>query len=151
MKKIKLFSVILITMLIGVCFSACSQPSATPPVVYSVDPFAGTKWYGDTKDFFDGDLKDVELLRFETVASYGFITNRCWNVNDLYFGGKSGLRLTKNQKIPYTVTPTATGGFEATIDFIISYKVVISSATATTGYIVKEYNGEELKIAITKK
>ena len=50
MKKIKLFSVILITILIGVCFSACSQPSATPPVVYSVDPFAGTKWYGDTKD-----------------------------------------------------------------------------------------------------
>ena len=35
----------------------------------------------------------------------------------LYFGGKSKLRLSKDQKIPYTVAPTATGGFEATIDF----------------------------------
>ena len=68
----------------------------------------------------------------------------------LYFGGKSKLRLSKDQKIPYTVAPTATGGFEATIDFFVSYKVVILSATAT-GYIVKEYDGEELKIAINKK
>lgn len=69
----------------------------------------------------------------------------------LYFGGKSKLRLSKDQKIPYTVAPTATGGFEATIDFFVSYKVVIPSATATTGYIVKEYDGEEFKIAINKK
>ena len=151
MKKIKLFSVILITMLIGVCFSACSQPSATPPVVYSVDPFAGTSWYGDTREFGEGELKDVELLKFETVVSSGFVTNRCWNVRDLYFGGKSGYRIMKDQKIPYTVAPTANGGFEATINFIVSYKVVIPSATATTGYIVKDFDGEELKIAITMK
>ena len=69
----------------------------------------------------------------------------------LCFGGKSKLSINKNQKIPYTVTTTATGGFEATIDFFVSYKVVIPSATATTGYIVKEYDGEELKIAINKK
>ena len=67
------------------------------------------------------------------------------------FAGKSKLSINKNQKIPYTVTPTVTGGFEATIDFFVSYKVVIPSATATTVYIVKEYNGEELKIAINKK
>lgn len=150
MKKLKLFSTILIVMLIGLCFAGCNQ-NPTPPVVYSIDPFAGTSWYGDTKDFMGNELKDVELLRFETVATAGFVTNRCWNVNDLNFGGKSKLIITKNQKIPYTVTPTATGGFEATIDFFVSYKVVIPSATATTGYIVKEYDGEELKIAITKK
>lgn len=69
----------------------------------------------------------------------------------LCFAGKSKLRLSKDQKIPYTVAPTVTGGFEATIDFFVSYKVVIPSATATTGYIVKEYDGEELKIAINKK
>mgnify|MGYP001771976850 FL=1 len=68
----------------------------------------------------------------------------------LYFGGKSKLSINKKQKIPYTVTPTVTGDFEATIDFFVSYKVVIPSATAT-GYIVKEYDGEELKIAINKK
>ena len=67
------------------------------------------------------------------------------------FGGKSKLSINKNQKIPYTVTSTVTGGFEATIDFFVLYKVVIPSATATTGYIVKEYDGEELKIAINKK
>ena len=67
------------------------------------------------------------------------------------FAGKSKLSINKNQKIPYTVTPTVTGGFEATIDFFVSYKVVIPSAIATTGYIVKEYDGEELKIAINKK
>ena len=49
----------------------------------------------------------------------------------LCFGGKSKLSINKNQKIPYTVTPTVTGGFEATIDFFVSYKVVIPSATAT--------------------
>ena len=69
----------------------------------------------------------------------------------LYFGGKSKLSINKKQKIPYTVTPTATGDFETTIDFFVSYKVVIPSATATTVYIVKEYDGEDLKIAIKKK
>ena len=66
------------------------------------------------------------------------------------FAGKSKLSINKNQKIPYTVTPTVTGGFEATIDFFVFYKVVIPSATAT-GYIAKEYDGEELKIASNKK
>lgn len=35
----------------------------------------------------------------------------------LYFGGKSKLSINKNQKIPYTVTPTVTGDFESTINF----------------------------------
>ena len=35
----------------------------------------------------------------------------------LCFAGKSKLSINKKQKIPYTVTPTATGGFEATINF----------------------------------
>lgn len=42
----------------------------------------------------------------------------------LYFGGKSKLRLSKDQKIPYTVAPTATGGFEATIDFFFLIKLL---------------------------
>ena len=40
------------------------------------------------------------------------------------FAGKSKLSINKNQKIPYTVTPTVTGGFEATIDFLFLIKLL---------------------------
>ncbi len=154
MKKLKMIMIGLFAAVLIMGVTACSQPSNSSSSSGSSDPenpFDGTSWYGNTRDFYTGEEKtDVKLLVFDQAEYNGALIYRCENVETLYFGGSSSLQLTEGQKLPYTVEKKSDGSYVATIQ-LLQYSVVIPSADSTTGYISKEYNNQTLKINITKK
>lgn len=155
MKVLKKLSICLLTAVLVAGYVSCANDSnnnGNNGSSDSTNPFDGTTWYGSTKDFFTDEVKtDVKLIVFDKAEVYGSTICRCENVEDLYFGGNDGFRLVSGQKLPYTVKQNSDGSFEATTTLIFTYSVIIPSADATSGYIVKEHNGQLLKIEITKK
>ncbi|EID84077.1 hypothetical protein MSI_24780 [Treponema sp. JC4] len=152
MKVLKKLCICLLTAVLLAGFVSCANDSSdSGSSSVSANPFDGTSWYGSTKDFFTDEVKnDVKLLVFDKVEVNGSIICRCENVEALYFGGSDNWRLTKGQKLPYSVKQNSDGSFEATTT-IFKYSVVIPSADSTTGYVATEHNGQILKIEITKK
>ena len=158
MKKIiNVLSVLMVSAALFT-FAACSSPSGSGSGGSSgggtyapENPFDGTSWYGDTKDILASkDLIDVKLLVFDKTDYNGATIYRCENVEGLYFGGEDHWRLTKGNKLPYSVEKKSDGSYVATTQ-IFKYTVVIPSATSNTGYIAVEHNNKTLTINITKK
>ena len=169
--KIKIVFIALITAVMTLCLTSCSNPASSNSNPGNqgnggggnsenpLYPFEGSSWYGDTyTDFADSDGNLVKsgyekILEFEGIAysmngkTYGMVKI----INELYFFWPEGYNnqsntkyevLLKNQKLNYSVTKTDSGYTVTMGPFGSDWlTMTISNASATSATIRNTTHG----------